>query len=245
MLSAARAKSPMPTPEALGGLRVVQAPVKRTSAPAVPARSRSAARCVRLALVMQEPIGRQPRMAHTQGSAMADPQQPKLIVDTDWKSQAQAEKERLSPTPPPQAGPVDPGQAGAEEDPDAPPTANLREIVKLLATQALLYLGAIPDPETGRAMVAPEVARLYIDLLGVLEAKTKGNLTEDENRFLTRTAAELRMEYVEISKAVAKAIEEGRIRPSSGSVMGGPTIAGPGMGGAGPVQGMGRTPPIR
>jgi hypothetical protein len=74
-----------------------------------------------------------------------------------------------------------------------------------------MYLGAFPDPETGRAIVSLEYAKLHIDLLGVLEQKTRGNLTEQEASLLSRTLYELRMQYVEIAKAVAKAVEEGRV----------------------------------
>lgn len=151
---------------------------------------------------------------------------PKIIVDTDWKTQARAEKERLSgserpPAPPAPSRPaaVPPGAAPAAPAGGTPTSAppgeqiegTFEELLRLLATQALMYLGAFPDPETGRAIVSLEYAKLHIDLLGVLEQKTKGNLTEQEASLLTRTLYELRMQYVEIAKAVAKAVEEGRI----------------------------------
>jgi hypothetical protein len=139
---------------------------------------------------------------------------PKIIVDTDWKSQAQAEKERLAaveaksaPKPAPGTG----SAAGPTGLPHDHVEANFEELLRLLASQALLYLGAYPDPETGRAMVSLELAKLHIDLLGVVEAKTKNNLTEEETRLLSRTLHELRLHYVEMTKAVAKAVEEGRI----------------------------------
>lgn len=149
---------------------------------------------------------------------------PKIIVDTDWKTQARAEKERLSGTERPSAVPTPPktavtppGAALAAPAGEKPPAAGdqvegtFEELLRLLATQALMYLGAFPDPETGRAIVSLEYAKLHIDLLAVLEQKTKGNLTEQESSLLTRTLYELRMQYVEIAKAVAKAVEEGRI----------------------------------
>lgn len=147
--------------------------------------------------------------------AQTDPSQPgasKLIIDTDWKSQAQAEKERLSASekPKPAAGATTPGAAGE------PAKATLfTELVRMLTTQALLYMGAFPDPETGRAVVALDMATIHIEMLADLEAKTKGNLNETEARLLQRTVHELRMEFVEISKAVAKAVEEGRIAPTA------------------------------
>jgi hypothetical protein len=145
--------------------------------------------------------------------------QPKIIVDSDWKSQARAEKERLaaSEQKPAKAAPAPaaPGAAPAAPANEAgapqPIQADFEELIRLLASQALLYMGAFPDPETGRAVVALDYARLNVDLLGLLEAKTKGNLTEQESSLLTRTLYELRMQYLEVAKAVAKAVEEGRV----------------------------------
>jgi hypothetical protein len=145
---------------------------------------------------------------------------PKIIVDTDWKSQAQAEKQRLAAEeakskPKPAAPGSGPGESptGTPGEVPAPPEANFDELMRLLTSQALLYMGAYPDPETGRAVVSLELAKLHIDLLGVLEEKTKNNLSEREAGLLTRTLYELRMHYVEMTKAVAKAVQEGRIGP--------------------------------
>ncbi len=155
---------------------------------------------------------------------MADPtnptNHPKIIVDSDWKSQAQAEKERLAAaerktadkpraagatgTGGPSGAATGAGAGGASGKgrPTMPP-ADFTSLVGTLVTQALMYLGGFPDPETGRAYVSLEHARFHIDLLGVLEQKTKGNLTPDEAQDLTQALHELRLRFVEISKAVA------------------------------------------
>jgi hypothetical protein len=173
---------------------------------------------------------------------MPPPDEPKLIIDSDWKAQAQAEKERLAQKaaaakPATMAGSV--GKGGAEID--AAPGSEGRQpgepvkfddLVALLATQALSYMGYFADPRTGQAVVSLEYARLHIDMLGILEEKTKGNLSPDEQAALTRTVGELRMSFVELSKAVAKAVQEGKIRPMSGGpggTAGGPSIATPGQ----------------
>lgn len=170
---------------------------------------------------------------------MAD--EPKLIIDTDWKSQAQAEKDRLeqaAAAKKPKAGPGVPGgQAGPEDE-----KVRFEDVVALLASQSLSYLGYFPDPRTGQAVVSLEYAKLHIDMLGIIEEKTKGNLSEAESTALTRTVSELRMAFVEVQSAVAKAVQEGRIKPRSAGVpgvggvpgagmMGGADI-GPGLGGA-------------
>lgn len=144
---------------------------------------------------------------------MADQDGPKIIIDDDWKREAQAEKARLAEQEKAKAAKATPGQGGGE-GPDGP--VGFEDLVKTFASQAMMYLGYIPDPQSGRAVVAPEYARLYIDFLGVLEEKTKGNLTEEEDELLRSMVTELRMAYVEVGKAVAKAVQEGKIKPMSG-----------------------------
>ncbi|MCC6428673.1 MAG: DUF1844 domain-containing protein [Phycisphaerales bacterium] len=157
---------------------------------------------------------------------------PKLIIDTDWKSQAQAEKDRLAeaskPKPTaPAPGSAAPGSPSAKPgEPGADQEIGFQDLVRMLVTQSLSYMGAFPDPRTGKAVVAIDMARVFIDLLGVLEQKTKGNLTLEESTLLSRTLNELRMEWVDISKAVAEAIKDGRIQPGQVGMEGTP---GPGV----------------
>lgn len=125
-------------------------------------------------------------------------EQPKLIIDSDWKAQAQAEKERLA-----QQEQAKAAQSGGA-DADGMPPADFRTLVGMLATQALMYMGAIPD-EQGRAMVALDVAAHTIDLLATLAEKTKGNLTKDENEELTEVLRELRSRFVQLTGMVAEA----------------------------------------
>ncbi len=185
---------------------------------------------------------------------MAD--QPKLIIDSDWKSQAQAEKERLeqqaaakvaAKKAPLGAMPAAAGPAGEEgEEAEAGPMG-FKDIVAMLATQAMSYMGYFPDPRTGQAVVALDYAKLHIDMLCILEEKTKGNLTEEEQAFMTRSVSELRLAFVELSKAVAKAVQEGRIKPQGGpgggpgGAMGLGGMAGPGLSGGAPGLHLGGT----
>lgn len=137
----------------------------------------------------------------------SESQPPKLIVDDDWKREAQAEKARLAE----QQKAKEAKQAESDDGPQGP--VGFDDLVKTLASQAMVYLGYVPDPQTGKAIVAPEYARLYIDFLGILEEKTEGNLDDEESKLLSSMANELRMAFVEVSKAVAKAIQEGKIKP--------------------------------
>ena len=160
-----------------------------------------------------------------------EPEAPKLIIDSDWKSQARAEKERLSqkvepakPVATPAAAaaaggaPAEGGEEGAQEP-------GIQDIISLLMTQALTYMGAFPDPRTGRAVVSLEMAKVFIELLRVLEEKTMGNLTPQESTVMARVLNELRLEFVEVSRYVEQAIAEGKITPAGPARPGGNTVA--------------------
>lgn len=86
---------------------------------------------------------------------------------------------------------------------DTLPTLDFATFVLSLNHSALMHLGDAPLP-TGEA---PEkdlpLARQTIDLLGLIEEKTKGNLTGDEERLLTHILFDLRMRFVELSKESA------------------------------------------
>lgn len=138
---------------------------------------------------------------------MADQgEQPKIQIDSDWKSQAQAEKERLAAIEQEKAQTKaggGPGAAGAHGAHGQLPPANWDTLMGMMATQALLYMGGYVDPQTNRPMVDLEAARHQIDLLGVLETKTKGNLSEDEAKQLAAVLYELRMQYVRVAQAIS------------------------------------------
>jgi hypothetical protein len=84
-------------------------------------------------------------------------------------------------------------------------------------------------------MVSMEYARFHIDLLGVLEAKTKNNLTADEAAEITQVLSELKMRYVELGKAIEEMAKEQALggKPGGAGAMGlgGGGMAGPGLGG--------------
>src|SRR4051794_13794623 len=76
------------------------------------------------------------------------------------------------------------------------PSANISVLVQLLASQAMLAMGKIQVPGQPELKVDLAAAKHFVDLLGVLEEKTKGNLTPDESAMLNSVAHELRMVYV-------------------------------------------------
>jgi hypothetical protein len=134
--------------------------------------------------------------------------EPKIIVDEDWKAQVQAEKEALAQeaeSPPdtgeqPASEPVQPARTAApssEPPPQGPlPAPTMALLFTSLATQAMFALGRIADPEAGQTAPRLEEARHIIDTLQLLEDKTKGNLTAQESAMLTRLLYDLRLEYV-------------------------------------------------
>jgi len=90
----------------------------------------------------------------------------------------------------------------SEQDPL--PQIDFATFVLSLSHSALMHLGEAPDPETNETQVSLPLAKQDIDLLGLLEEKTKGNLTGDEERLLAQVLFDLRMRYVERSKTSTK-----------------------------------------
>ena len=123
-------------------------------------------------------------------------------VDEDWKRRAQAEKEIDAQ----KAGGVPPAAAAAAPAPGAPPRVEprpnpmFRGLIESLASQALLYMGAMRDPMTGQAHQDLQQAQTMIDMLGMIEEKTKGNLSKDEAEMLKEVLDEVRMHFVRITQ---------------------------------------------
>jgi len=131
------------------------------------------------------------------GQEKNDQEEPKIIVDDDWKSQAQAEKEKLAEEVDSQADGQ--GQADGGRDRQLPP-ASFATLVNLLATQIIFALGGVEDPKTKRRYVDLTLAKHHIDTLVVLEEKTKGNLTAEEKSLLDNALYETRMSYVQMAQ---------------------------------------------
>ena len=139
---------------------------------------------------------------------------PKIIVDDDWKSQAQAEKEQLQQeaaakqSQQPEAAQDEPSPPPPEAAGHVPvPPASIEVLVSSLATQALANMGQVPGPE-GKPVVQLDYAKHFIDVLGVIEEKTKGNLTPDESAMLTNVLHELRLLFVMAGKQPAETTDD-------------------------------------
>ena len=65
---------------------------------------------------------------------------------------------------------------------------------------ALMFLGKVPHPETGQTLKELEAARMFIDQLEMLETKTKGNLTRQEEGLLKESLMSLRLAFVDAAE---------------------------------------------
>jgi len=135
---------------------------------------------------------------------------PKIIVDEDWKGRVEAEKhaaeQKKAATPPTESTPAPdqpakPPTASSPAEPAPrphilPPPATLEFLITTLATQAMMALGQMANPISGKADVRLPEAKHFIDMLTVLEEKTAGNRTPDESALLDGFLHELRMAFV-------------------------------------------------
>jgi hypothetical protein len=126
---------------------------------------------------------------------MPDETSPQLHIDSDWKAQAQAEKEALK------ANEAETTQT-PEGGPNALPEPSMKALVGMLASQAIMGLGVMQDPETKGVMIDLQSSRYAIDILAVLQEKTKGNLSDEEDTELEQILVELRSRYVQVGDIV-------------------------------------------
>ena len=75
------------------------------------------------------------------------------------------------------------------------------EFVMIQAQNAALFLGQIPNPQTGKAEVNLEVAQMFIDQLAMIQEKTRGNLSGDETTVLRNALSSLQMAFVEAAQS--------------------------------------------
>lgn len=122
----------------------------------------------------------------------AEPDEKKIIVDEDWKSQVETDREDQRHTE----------QEGAAESSEPIPAPTFESLVVSIATQAMGCMGQMAD-EKGNPIVDLEVGKHMIDTLTVLEEKTKGNLTTEEASMLENIMHQLHMFYVSVTAAMA------------------------------------------
>ena len=124
----------------------------------------------------------------------------KIIIDEDWKSQVQAEKEELERKRHEQEASASADRA----EPDAPLLPpSLEVLASSLGMQAMMAMGLVPDPVSGKPEVHLNQAKHLIDTLAMLEEKTEGNRTPEETAVLSHLLHELRMGYLAVRQEQA------------------------------------------
>jgi hypothetical protein len=84
------------------------------------------------------------------------------------------------------------------------PPPSLSLLVASLGSQGLVALGQIPNPLDGKTEVRLDLAKHAIEMLAILEQKTKGNLAADETAMLEGVLHQLRMAFVEANKGAKR-----------------------------------------
>lgn len=99
----------------------------------------------------------------------------------------------------PTAVPEDADPSTATEKPSSLPEVTFSTFIFSLNSSALVNLGILDDPATGGKSKNLPLAKQTIDIIGMLEEKTKGNLDEQEENFLKNILFDLRMRFVQES----------------------------------------------
>ena len=120
----------------------------------------------------------------------------KIIIDEDWKSRVEAEREQAKKEPARPEG--EPSQAAEEHGPLPPPSLEL--VISTFAMQAMISLGVIADPTSGKGEVHLDAARHFIDTVELLKTKTEGNRTPEESELIDKILSDLRLSYVAVSQ---------------------------------------------
>ena len=87
------------------------------------------------------------------------------------------------------------------EIPGAEDPASFINFLSTLATNAAAALGAVPHPATGKRTLDLETGKYWLDVLGMLQEKTSGNLHPQEARLFEGLLGDLRMQYVHLIRA--------------------------------------------
>jgi uncharacterized protein DUF1844 len=127
----------------------------------------------------------------------------KIIIDEDWKSQVEAEREQAAKGKSAPAAPA--ANEGPSESADPPmPPASFEMLLTTLATEALMALGQVPHPITGKVEVKRNQAKFLIDTVDVLRQKTAGNLSNTEQQVIDSLLHQMRLVFVQTADAPAK-----------------------------------------
>jgi hypothetical protein len=117
------------------------------------------------------------------------PEEKKIVVDEDWKSQVEAEKEATR----------EPQEQDSGSGPRLPPP-DLVFLASSLYLQGMVCLGLLPNPMSDKPKLQLDQAQHAIDTLQVLQDKTEGNRTPEESAALENMLHDLRMAYIAVQE---------------------------------------------
>jgi hypothetical protein len=121
----------------------------------------------------------------------------KIIIDEDWKQQAKKEKDVMAAK---EEAEKEKAEEGGRRE--ALPEGDFAALLSMLFTQTLFSLGFIHAKGQEKREPDLALAKYNIDMLETLEAKTKGNLNDEEQQAITSALNELRMAYVKVAATV-------------------------------------------
>lgn len=132
------------------------------------------------------------------------------IAPADPAAAARSAQQQTPPPPSTAQAPAASSQTAADEKHDRrkmrdkaeSPGTPFSSLVELFVGNAYMALGLLPDQHGQRGRVDIRAAKEMIDILGVLQEKTKGNLTEDEIDHLETFLGELKLHYVRQNKGL-------------------------------------------
>jgi len=142
------------------------------------------------------------RLFNSEGQIRAE------IVREEAEQKGKPGAEAAKTGPQPVASKSDSTAPVAEAKPSPPSSRGFEMLVNFVAQNAAMLLGAYPDPRTGQAMLDLEGARELIDMLDALRDTTRGNLSPDDDKLLLDVLGSLKLSYMEMTKAAAKAMQE-------------------------------------
>jgi len=147
------------------------------------------------------------RLFNADGSPREVPVEEKAEAESKAETtQSVSETAARAASEPIQEAEADDDELTAEDIPDAHDPAGFVNFAMSIASNAASALGMMEHPVTHKREVDLELGKHWIDVLGMLERKTKGNLSPAEAKILENWLADLRMQYVSLtSSAAAKA----------------------------------------
>ena len=128
-----------------------------------------------------------------------------FVAEQEREATREAKKEAAA-APQPPAQPANEGLAPAKETPKR--SAAFENLIRMIGSNGAMVLGAYTDPRTGQPILDLEGARELIDMLDGLREVTRGNLASEDDRLLLDVLGSLKLSYMEMTKAAAKAMQE-------------------------------------